>query len=102
MKIFTNFCIVLCVVMSGTVFAGSATPHQKLIEEKAAGIASYKLANGFKIILIPYPSAANARIRDTDVAQASADMARNSVLLQANTAVLAQANSIPQMALKLV
>jgi zinc protease len=62
MKIFTNFCIVLCVFMSGTVFAGSATPHQKLIEEKAAGIASYKLANGFKIILIPYPSAANARI----------------------------------------
>jgi len=47
-------------------------------------------------------SAANARIRDTDVAQASAEMARNNVLLQANAAVLAQANQVPNMAMKLI
>jgi Flagellin and related hook-associated proteins len=47
-------------------------------------------------------SAANSRIRDTDVAQATADMSKNSILLQANTSVLAQANSIPQSALKLI
>lgn len=47
-------------------------------------------------------SAANSRIRDTDVAMASSEMTRNSVLLQASTATLAQANQVPQLALKLV
>ena len=47
-------------------------------------------------------SAANSRIRDTDVAQASADMTRNNILLQANTTVLAQANSVPQSAMRLL
>lgn len=47
-------------------------------------------------------SAANSRIRDTDIAMASADMSRNNILLQANTSVLAQANQIPGMALKLI
>ena len=47
-------------------------------------------------------SAANSRIRDTDVAQATAEMTRNNILLQANTSVLAQANQVPQLALKLL
>lgn len=47
-------------------------------------------------------SAANARIRDTDVAQASSELARNNILLQASTSTLAQANAIPGMALKLI
>ncbi len=47
-------------------------------------------------------SAANSRIRDTDVAQATSELARNNVLLQGNTATLAQANQFPQMALRLL
>lgn len=47
-------------------------------------------------------SAANSRIRDTDIAQSSAELARNNVLLNANIGVLAQANQQPNMALKLV
>ncbi|MBL7669300.1 MAG: flagellin FliC [Bdellovibrionaceae bacterium] len=47
-------------------------------------------------------SAANSRIRDTDVAQAAADSTKNNILLQASTATLAQANQIPGMALKLI
>lgn len=47
-------------------------------------------------------SAANSRIRDTDVASATAEMTRNSILLQASTSTLAQANSKDQMALKLI
>lgn len=47
-------------------------------------------------------SAANSRIRDTDVAHASAEATRNNVLLQASTAALAQANQTPGLALKLV
>ncbi len=47
-------------------------------------------------------AAANSRIRDTDVAAASSDMAKNSVMLQAGTATLAQANQTTQLALKLL
>lgn len=47
-------------------------------------------------------NAANSRIRDTDVAATSSELARNSVLLQGNTATLAQANQLPQMAMKLI
>lgn len=47
-------------------------------------------------------SAANSRIRDADIAASSAEMARNSVLLNASTSTLAQANMQPQLALKLI
>lgn len=47
-------------------------------------------------------SAANSRIRDTDVADASSEMTRNNILLQAGTSTLAQANSKAQLALKLI
>ncbi|MFN7262277.1 MAG: flagellin [Pseudobdellovibrionaceae bacterium] len=47
-------------------------------------------------------SASNSRIRDTDVAAASSEMTRNNILLQASTSTLAQANSVNQLALKLI
>lgn len=47
-------------------------------------------------------SAANSRIRDTDVASATAEQTRNSILLQASTSTLAQANAKDQAALKLI
>jgi flagellin len=47
-------------------------------------------------------SAANARIRDTDVAAATAEATRNNVLLQASSAVLSQANQIPNLALRMI
>ncbi len=47
-------------------------------------------------------SAANSRIRDTDVAAATADMTRNNILLNANAAVLSQANQVPQLAMKMI
>ncbi|MBS1972141.1 MAG: flagellin FliC [Bdellovibrionales bacterium] len=47
-------------------------------------------------------SASNSRIRDTDVAQASSEMTRNNILLQAGTSTLAQANQVNQLALKLI
>jgi flagellin len=47
-------------------------------------------------------SASNSRIRDTDVALASSEMTRNNILLQASTSTLAQANSVNQLALKLI
>lgn len=47
-------------------------------------------------------SAAKSRIRDVDVAEEMADLTRNNILVQSGTSVLAQANSFPQIALKLL
>lgn len=47
-------------------------------------------------------SAANSRIRDVDVAEETATMSRNQILMQSGVSVLAQANQIPQMALSLL
>ncbi len=47
-------------------------------------------------------AAANSRIRDVDIAEETADMTMNKVLLQAGTSVLAQANQTPEIALSLL
>lgn len=47
-------------------------------------------------------SAANSRIRDTDVAKESSEIASAQVLQQAAVGVLAQANQFPSLALKLI
>jgi flagellin len=47
-------------------------------------------------------SAANSRIVDVDVAAETAEMTKNSILLQAGSAMLAQANQAPQIALSLL
>jgi flagellin len=45
---------------------------------------------------------ANARIRDTDMAEESSELVKHNILSQTTIAVLAQANQTPQMALKLI
>jgi len=47
-------------------------------------------------------SAARSRIADVDVAQESANFARQQILVQSGTAMLAQANVVPQSALRLI
>jgi flagellin len=47
-------------------------------------------------------SAANSRIKDVDVAAESTNFARYNILVQAGTAMLAQANANPQSALRLL
>jgi flagellin len=47
-------------------------------------------------------TAANSRIKDVDVADESTTYARYNILVQAGTAMLAQANAAPQAALKLL
>lgn len=47
-------------------------------------------------------SVANSAIRDADIAQATSEFTKSNILLNASTAVLAQANSVPQQALKLI
>jgi flagellin len=47
-------------------------------------------------------SAAESRIKDVDVAAETANLSREQVLIQAGASVLAQANQVPQVALKLL
>ena len=47
-------------------------------------------------------SAAESRIRDVDVAFETADLSRNTIMQQAATSILAQANQQPQLALSLL
>lgn len=47
-------------------------------------------------------SGANSRIRDTDMATSSAELARNNILLQASVGILGQANQQPNSALRLI
>ena len=47
-------------------------------------------------------SAARSRIRDTDFAAETAQLTRNQILQQAGTAMLAQANALPQQVLQLL
>lgn len=47
-------------------------------------------------------SAANSRIRDVDFASETASLTQNRIIAQAGTAVLGQANAVPEMALNLL
>lgn len=47
-------------------------------------------------------SAARARIQDADVANETAELTRNQILIQAGVSVLSQANQLPQLALSLL
>jgi flagellin len=47
-------------------------------------------------------SAAKSRVRDTDVASATAELTKNNILLQAGLSTMAQANQQPTMAMKLL
>jgi flagellin len=47
-------------------------------------------------------SASDSRIRDVDFSLETAEFTKNSILTQASTAILAQANQLPQLALQLL
>jgi len=47
-------------------------------------------------------TAANSRIKDVDVANESTQYARYNILVQAGTAMLAQANALPNSTLRLL
>lgn len=47
-------------------------------------------------------SSANSRVRDTDIASATAELTKNNILMQAGTSVLAQANQSTTSALSLI
>ncbi len=77
----------------------------QLAEDRAnlgANIARLTYTNEQLSVLRDNLSAANSRIKDVDVAEESTQFARYNILVQAGTAMLAQANATPQSALRLL
>jgi len=76
------------------------------VAENRASIGAFQNRLGHTIVNLANSSenitAANSRIRDVDVASESAQLTRTQILMQAGVAVLAQANSAPQLALNLI
>jgi flagellin len=68
------------------------------------GAISNRLANTVSNLSIQAENlqAAESRISDVDVATEMTEFTRNQILVQAGVAMLAQANSLPQLALKLL
>jgi flagellin len=67
-----------------------------------ANISRLNSTNEGLAVLKDNISAANSRIKDVDVAEESTNFARYNILVQAGTAMLAQANATPQSALRLL
>jgi len=77
----------------------------QLAEDRAnlgANISRLNYTNEQLGVLRDNLSAANSRIKDVDVAEESTQFARYNILVQAGTAMLAQANAAPQSALRLL
>ena len=77
----------------------------QLAEDRAnlgANIARLTYTNEQLGVLSENLSSANSRIKDVDVAEESTKFARYNILVQAGTAMLAQANATPQSALRLL
>ena len=87
-------------------YVGKLTTHI----ETLAGNRAYVGANISRLNMVDSQlavygenlGAANSRIADVDVAIESANYAKQQILVQSGTAMLAQANSMPQLALQLL
>lgn len=67
-----------------------------------ANLARLNFTNEQLAVLKTNLSSANSRIKDVDVAEESTQYARYNILVQSGTAMLAQANALPQSALRLL
>ena len=67
-----------------------------------ANISRFNNSSSNLSVLKDNIAAANSRIKDVDVAEESANFAKQNILVQSGTAMLAQANALPQSALRLI
>ncbi len=77
----------------------------RLSEHRATtGVTQSRLAYAAEALTVSKENltAASSRIMDVDVAEESTELAKNNVLMQSATAMLAQANQLPQNVLKLI
>jgi flagellin len=76
------------------------------VSKQRADLGAYQNRLEFAVngIMVGYENlqAAESRIRDTDMAEQTIDLTKNQILIQAATAMLAQANVKPKMVLQLL
>jgi flagellin len=102
-------------VLSGTGVATTTAAATALANVRAAivQLSTDRASVGANVARLMYTSdqlgvlkdnltSANSRIKDVDVAEESTQFARYNILVQAGTAMLAQANAVPQMVLRLL
>lgn len=93
--------------------AGITGSTQAELKAAIAGIATLRASNGASVSRLQSASemlninkinieSANSRIKDTDVAEESTQFARHQVLVQSGVAMLSQANTVSQYALRLL
>jgi flagellin len=98
---------------TANVYLTNGTVAQSVIDEAIETKDSYRAKLGYWMNRLEYAAsvldvqaenlmAAESRISDVDVATEMSRMTRNQVLAQAGISMLAQANSMPQMALSLL
>jgi len=88
-----------------TAFSNVKAAIDTLTGDRATIGANISVLNSYSSqlgVLKDNLSAANSRIKDVDVADESTQYARYNILVQAGTAMLAQANTSPQSALRLL
>jgi flagellin len=81
------------------------TAIQNLADMRAnvgANLSRLNMTDDQVTILNENMSAANSRIKDINVANETTEFARFNILVQSGTAMLAQANMLPSMALQLI
>ncbi|HLP78740.1 MAG TPA: flagellin [Candidatus Paceibacterota bacterium] len=105
--VYTN---VLGASVSDVAAAKAALNSVKLaisqLSQDRAGIGAYQSRLNYTsdqlIVSKENVTAANSRIQDVDVAEESTEFAKQNILVQSGTAMLAQANNLPQTVLKLL
>ena len=90
---------------SAAALSNIQTAIQNLADMRArvgANLQRLNMTDDQVTILNENMSAANSRIKDIDVAEETTEFARFNILVQSGTAMLAQANMLPSMALQLI
>jgi flagellin len=93
--------------------ASDGTAELAIIQAQVATVTTQRASLGAKQSQLNYISAgqsnyatnvtaAESRIRDVDVAKETTNFSRAQILVQSSTAMLSQANSLPQSVLKLL
>jgi flagellin len=100
-------------VLTSTNLSGLSSGKLSIITAALQELATMRATNGAQSSRLQHAlealevnmtnlESANSRIYDVDVAQESTRLARNSILVQSGSAMLAQANSSAQIALRLI
>jgi UDP-N-acetylglucosamine 2-epimerase (non-hydrolysing) len=89
--------------LADLLFTYSPDADANLRAENAPASCIHRVGNVMIDTLMRFrPLAASSRIQDTDVAEEATQLARYNILVQSGTAMLAQANQLPQSVLRLL